>query len=231
MKLGIMQPYLFPYMGYYQLVNAVDKFVFLDDVNFINKGWINRNNILINGKANLFTVPLQNASQNKLINEISLAEGNWREKLLRTIEMTYKKAPQFSTVFPLVSNVLTLKECLIGNLAKESIKSISVYLQFNTEFVDSSATYNNKGLKGGERIINICEKENATDYINPIGGLELYNKGTFAERNINLHFIRTSEIVYQQANTEFVPWLSIIDVLMFNSKARVKELMTEYVVE
>jgi hypothetical protein len=231
MKVGIMQPYLFPYIGYYQLVNAVDKFVFLDDVNYINKGWINRNNILINGKANLFTIPLQNASQNRVINEISVAEGNWREKLLRTIEMGYKKAPEFSFVFPLLLNVLNANESLISNLCKASIKSIAEYLQFNTEFVNSSTTYNNNDLKGEERIINICERENATDYINPIGGLTLYNKVRFNEKNIDLHFIRTSAITYQQWGTEFVPWLSIIDVLMFNSKMKVKELMSNYVVE
>ncbi|MDR6194877.1 WbqC family protein [Siphonobacter sp. SORGH_AS_0500] len=101
MTLAIMQPYLFPYIGYFQLLNAVDKFVIYDDVAFINRGWINRNSILNNGKAQLFTVPLKEASQNKLIHEISIdTDQKWRDKLLKTIQQNYKKAPHFAAVFP-----------------------------------------------------------------------------------------------------------------------------------
>ena len=138
MTLAIMQPYIFPYIGYYQLAGAVDKFVFLDDVNYINKGWINRNNILINGQANLFTIPLKDASQNKLINEVEVSEGKWSEKLLRTIEMAYKKAPCFSDAFPVINEVLSSEERLIGNLAKKSVQSVSDYLQLPTTYVNSA---------------------------------------------------------------------------------------------
>lgn len=228
MRLAIMQPYIFPYIGYYQLAGAVDKFVFLDDVNYINKGWINRNNILINGQANLFTIPLKDASQNKLINEVEVSKGKWSEKLLRTIEMAYKKAPCFSDAFPVINEVLSSEERLIGNLAKKSVQSVSDYLQLPTTYVNSAGEYSNKELKGQSRIIDIVEKENGSDYINPIGGTDLYEKKTFQEKNIRLHFLQTKRIVYPQLKNEFVPFLSIIDVLMFNDKTAIKNYLNEF---
>src|SRR5690606_3799363 len=100
MKIAIMQPYLFPYLGYFQLINAVETFVFYDDVNFIKRGWINRNQILVDNKAALFTVPLKKASQNKLINEIDMAiDEKWLSQFFKTIEQNYKNAPYFDDTF------------------------------------------------------------------------------------------------------------------------------------
>jgi hypothetical protein len=228
MKLAIMQPYVFPYIGYYQLANAVDKFVFLDDVNFINKGWINRNNILINGKANLFTIPLKDASQNRLISEIKITEPNGLHKILRTIEMAYKKAPQFFSAFELIQSVFTTAGDSISNIAKESVKQVFHFLDLEKKFVASSDKYNNSQLKGQERIIDISLLEKATDYFNMIGGMELYDSGRFAEKKINLHFIRAKEIVYKQWNEHFIPFLSMIDVLMFNQKQEIRKMLQSY---
>lgn len=228
MKLAIMQPYVFPYIGYYQLVHAVDKFVFFDDVNYINKGWINRNKILINGKANLFTIPLKDASQNRLINEIAIAEGNGISKLLRTIEMSYKKAPFFSEVFDLIQSVFTTADSSISTIAKESVKKVFAFLELEKNFVDSSAIYNNRQLKGQERILDISLSEKATDYFNPIGGMELYDAASFAEKKINLHFIKSKEIRYRQWDEHFVPFLSMIDVLMFSEKEQVRNFLNQY---
>lgn len=123
MKLAIMQPYFLPYIGYFQLINAVDTFVLLDDVNYINKGWINRNQLLLNGKAHLFTLPLQKASQNKLINQLELSnETKWKDKLLKTIETAYKKAPQFHLVFPLISQILQYPESNLSLFIHHSIQ-------------------------------------------------------------------------------------------------------------
>lgn len=228
MRLAIMQPYSFPYIGYFQLINAVDTFTFLDDVNYINRGWINRNNILINGKSFMFTVPLQNASQNKLITEIEIADNGWKETILKTVEMAYKKAPQYKPVFELVKEVFYLPVKQINELAKQSIKIICAYLEVQTKIIDSSTQYDNKNLRGEARIIDINKKVNSTDYINPIGGSELYNKEKFLEHGINLHFLRTKKITYPQGNNEFVPLLSIIDVLMFNDKQTVQQYLKEY---
>ncbi|MDQ3534602.1 MAG: WbqC family protein, partial [Bacteroidota bacterium] len=122
MRIAIMQPYLFPYIGYFQLINAVDKFVLLDDVNFINKGWINRNKLLINGKSCYFTVPLEKASQNKLIKDILIAsDANWKGKLLKSIELAYKKAPHFGQIYTLVEKIIYSNYKTISELVHQSI--------------------------------------------------------------------------------------------------------------
>jgi hypothetical protein len=231
MRLGIMQPYIFPYIGYFQLITAVDKFVFLDDVNFINKGWINRNNLLVNNKASLFTIPLKGASQNKLISEIFTADEKWILKILKTIETSYKRAPQFLSVYPIISQVFTSSQESIAKLTKESIKVVSNYLEITTEFVDSSSIYDNKHLKGEERIIDINKKEQSSYYINPLGGKDLYCSEKFKKENITLKFLKPLVIEYNQQRKEFVPWLSIIDVLMWCTKEEVKELLEKYELE
>ena len=232
MKLAIMQPYLFPYIGYFQLVAAVNKFVIYDDVNFIKGGWINRNNILINKKSNLFTVPLNKASSNTLINEttINLKFYNiWKVKFLRSIEQSYKKSPYFTDVYNLIENVLEINENdLISELAVNSIKNVCDYLQLDTEICETSENYNNKIKSGQERVLDICGIEKASQYINPIGGIELYSKKTFKENGIVLNFIKSKPIIYTQFDNDFSPWLSIIDVLMFNSVSEVNKMVNQY---
>ncbi|HEX4375446.1 MAG TPA: WbqC family protein [Puia sp.] len=229
MQLGIMQPYIFPYIGYYQLINAVDKFVIYDDVNYINKGWINRNNLLVNGKAFLFTVPLKEASQNKLINQIEIQENeSWSKKFLKTIEQAYKKAPHFGNIFSLVSNIVNSPFKGIHEFTLLSLKSIAAYLDIKTQFVDSSSLYQNANLKAQERILDICQKEKADHYINPIGGMEIYSNELFQRSGIKLNFLKTIPVPYKQFDNDFVPYLSIIDVLMFNTKENIISMLNSY---
>jgi hypothetical protein len=232
MKVAIMQPYFFPYIGYFQLVAAVNKFVIYDDVNFIKGGWINRNNILINKKSNLFTVPLIKASSNTLINDtkINLKFYNiWKVKFLRSLVQSYKKAPYFTDVYNLIENVLEINENdLISELAVNSIKNVIDYLQLETEFCKTSENYNNKTKIGQERVLDICGIEKASQYINPIGGIELYSKNSFKENGIVLNFIKSKPIIYTQFDNDFSPWLSIIDVLMFNSVSEVNKMVNQY---
>ncbi len=224
-----MQPYLFPYIGYFQLVKAVDKFVVYDDVHFINRGWINRNNLLVNGKASLFTVPLAGASQNRLIKDIPVVEfEKWREKFLRTILVNYRRAPFFDPVYGLLAGMLTPGNVYISQLVRASLKAIVGYLEIGTVIVDSSATYQNEHLKAQERILDICRQEACTTYINPIGGTELYDRGRFAAAGIELKFIKSKPVTYRQFGEPFVPWLSILDVLMFNPVIEVNHLLNEY---
>lgn len=229
MHIGIMQPYFFPYIGYFQLINLVDKFILYDDVNYINKGWINRNNILINGKGQLFTIPLQGASQNKRINEIHIQnEINWKQKFTKTIKNSYSKSPFFNNIYPLLEDILSNELKNISDFNLLSIRTICNYLDINTIIIESSSIYNNDELKGQNRIIDICLKENALQYINPIGGTNLYNKEDFTKQNLSIKFIKTKDIHYQQYKNDFVPFLSIIDVIMFNSKTEVKNLLNQY---
>jgi hypothetical protein len=229
MKLAIMQPYIFPYIGYFQLINAADKFVIYDDVNFINRGWINRNRILVNGKDSLFTIPLKDASQNKLINEIDTNwDAAWKNKFLKTIEQSYKKAPFYKEGLEIIEKTFTIEELNTSSVIFNNLKVICEYLDIKTELVASSTIYQNTDLKAQERILDICLQEKANHYINPIGGLELYDKAYFESKNIKLNFIKAKPVVYSQFKNEFVPWLSMIDVLMFNSKEKIQEFLKEY---
>lgn len=231
MKLAIMQPYLFPYIGYFQMINIVDIFVFYDDVNFIKKGWVNRNRILVNKKEFTFSVPLNKISQNVIIGEtfinLEIFES-WKEKTIQTLLYNYKKAPYFSQVNELINCVLNKNYTTVSDLAIESIIATSEYLGFKTTFFKSSERYENRDLERQARLIDICNKENATDYINAPGGTELYDKKSFKEKGIELSFIKTLHIEYEQFNNDFVPWLSIIDVLMFNSIEEVKGMLDKY---
>jgi hypothetical protein len=226
-KIAIMQPYIFPYIGYFQMVNAVDKFVFYDDVNYINRGWINRNRILINNEPKYITVELIKASQNKLINEIEV--GNNINKLINSISLAYKKAPYYKEVFPVIENCLNYQTNLISELAIQSVISVSEYLNLPTQFEVSSELYaDSKGIDKADRLIHICKKNDATHYINAIGGIELYNKEYFSGKNITLKFIKCYLSSYKQFNDEFVPGLSIIDVLMFNDIESCQKILNQF---
>ena len=230
MSIGIVQPYLFPYLGYFQLVSEVDFFVFYDDVNFITQGWINRNKVLVNGQANYFTIPCKDASQNKRINEVKHAlTDKKRGKLLRKIKFSYSNAPFFDEVFPIVKDVLEIKSSFIADMAIESIRKTCSYLNVDTAFKISSEEYNNTDLGKAERLIDICKKENIDTYINPTGGKELYNKKQFRRQDITLQFIEPCLKRYDQFDNDFVPGLSIIDVMMFNAPEKIyKDHLTAY---
>ncbi|MBI4599363.1 WbqC family protein [Candidatus Uhrbacteria bacterium] len=229
MKLAIVQPYFFPYIGYLQLIDAVDKFVVYDDVHFMKKRWINRNYILIAGQPSFIIVPLRKASQNKLIKDVEIAgESGWRAKMLRSVELAYKKAPFFNDGFAVVHEVISRDEPKISNLAVASLKAVARYLDIKTEFVDTSTVYDNSQLRAQERILNICEIERASAYINPIGGVPLYSKKAFNDKNISLNFLKPNPPLYKQYGADFTPSLSIIDVLMFNSRDKIKEYLLCY---
>ena len=228
--IAVMQPYFFPYLGYFQLIQAVDTFVFYDDVNYIKNGWVNRNRILINGNANYFTVQLKGASPNKLINEIEFTDN--RKKLLRTLEISYKKAPFFFNIHPIIEDVLNYETTYINELAIYSVKKICEYLDFSTNFKQSSISYpETQNFERFERLVAICKKENATTYINSWGGQKLYDKTSFKEKQIELFFIKNNLTPYPQFSNSFISSLSILDVLMFNSKETVKQRVENYTLE
>lgn len=229
MIVGIMQPYFVPYIAYWQLINAVDKFVVYDDVNYIKGGWINRNRILVHGEPTYFNVQLRKASPNKKINTIEVEQSDVLvRKNLTKIELAYSKAPYFDVFFPVIEAVLKCNEKTISRYNAFSLQMISKYLNIDTEFIFSSQLCPNYMLQGEDRVIDICKKLGATDYYNSIGGQLLYSYDNFKVNNIDLHFIKTNEIKYQQFNYEFQNNLSIVDICMFVSKERVREFLTEY---
>jgi len=229
MKIAIMQPYLFPYIGYFQLIGAVDTFVIYDDVNYITKGWINRNRILLNRKAHLFTLSLEKASQNRLINEITIIDNEKnRKNLLNILKHAYVKSPEYETVYPLLTDIILNKENNLSKYIEYSLKQITNFLSINTTFIYSSVISKDNSLKGQDKIIEICKKMCANIYINPIGGIKLYNKEEFSRNNIKLFFLETDQIQYKQFKNDFIPYLSIIDMLMFNSREKIKGYLKDY---
>jgi hypothetical protein len=230
-KLAIMQPYLFPYIGYYQLMHAVDRFVVADDVTFIKQGWINRNRLLINGSAAYFTVPLKRHAADALIKDVEIDDGSgphWRRTLLKTVANFYRRAPSFDAVYPLVERVIGAPFIRIADMARASLREVSEYLGIAASIVDSSAAYGNAHLKGQDRVIDTCRAERASDYVNAIGGRELYSPEAFLANGIRLHFICTDAIEYPQFSAPFVPSLSIVDLLMFNTQPEARELLRRY---
>jgi hypothetical protein len=230
MKIAIMQPYLFPYIGYFQLIHAVDKFLLLDDVAYINKGWINRNRILVNGRDQFFVLPVKGASQNRRINSLSLLQENkWRNNLETTITMAYKKSIGYSRFFPIVREVLAFESNDLSGFLANSNQVVCELMQIKTPIVCSTRVFNNADLKGAERIIDLCRKEHAETYLNPPGGKELYNKSVFEQEGITLQFLQPVLAHYPQTGAAgFIPGLSIIDLLMNNELAFVQEELNHF---
>ena len=226
MKLAIMQPYLFPYLGYFQLIGAVDAFVVYDDVNYIKGGWINRNYILARGDKQLITLPLAGATPNKLIKEITV--GNRPHKLIETVRQRYGKAPQFAAVYPLLEDILLQHEKNLSICLDYQLRKICDYLDIHPKWHVSSALKKEKGLRGQEKVLAICIELSATHYINMPGGMTLYDRDAFARHDLQLSFIQPNPVHYRQFGNEFVPNLSIIDVMMFNDKEQCARLLEEY---
>lgn len=210
-----MQPYFLPYLGYWQLLNFVDRFVIYDNVNFIKGGWINRNRILINGKPSYITIPLHQASQNKLICDISLQSSlAWQTKMIKSIEYTYRKAPFFSNIFPIIKQIISYKTDNLADFLVHQLKTMAAFLGIRTELIKSSHRYKYPNLTGQDRILDICKREGASAYINLQGGQALYNAAAFRRQDIDLCFIVTQQIPYMQRSAGFVASLSLVDALM-----------------
>jgi hypothetical protein len=232
MKLAIMQPYLFPYFGYFQLINTVDKFIIYDDVQYIKGGWINRNRILLNTQAHLFTFSIKNDSTFLNINQRYFTNklDKEKEKFFKIVDSAYSKAPFYSSTKKLLECILLTDELnvSVSDMITQSLILICNYLDISTQFYTSSEIDKDNTLKGEERVIAINKCLGSKHYINSIGGETLYSKDVFKENGITLSFIKPKLVEYKQFENQFVPWLSIIDVLMFNSVEKIREMLKEY---
>ncbi len=230
MNVAVMQPYIFPYLGYFNLIEASDLFVFYDDVNFVKKGWIHRNRILLNGKDFLFTIPLNNASQNKLINEIDTKfDEKWRQKFFKNIRFAYQKAPFYEPVSELIRNIFA-ENTKIAQLNIKSIESVYEYLGMSFNYCLSSKQFSaTKGQDKADRLINITKQAGGQKYTNLAGGQILYDKTYFTQKGIELQFLESTLPAYPQGKQkEFIKSLSIIDILMYNDIDSVKNMFKAY---
>jgi hypothetical protein len=231
MKLAIMQPYFLPYIGYFQLMNAVDQFVVYDNIQFTKKGWFHRNRILVNGTDKMFSVPIKKDSDYLDVAQRALADSFGREarKTIRTIEASYRKAPYFKEVMPLVTSCFEQQGDNLFDFIYESLQLLTNSLGIDAKITRSSSVDIDHSLKSQDKVLALCKRLNATTYINAIGGRALYGPENFAREGIKLRFIKSKPIAYKQFGAKFVPWLSIIDVMMFNSKVSIhRYLAHEY---
>lgn len=221
--IAIMQPYFFPYIGYWQLIHAVDRFVIYDDVNYIKGGWINRNRILINGEPAYIAAPLYQSSPYKRICDIDLQPSPiWRDKLVKMVEMTYRKAPHFAEVFPVIGELIRHENDNLSSYLANQLQTLSNFMGIKTEFVVTSRCFRDNDRSGQDRILDICKREEATVYINPQGGQSLYDYEDFRGAGIDLRFIIMRSLPYKQRAAGFIPFLSIIDALMEIGRIEIK---------
>ena len=224
MRIAIMQPYLFPYLGYFQLVHAVDAFVFLDDVAFIKKGWINRNKLNLNGQDRWFSVPLEDQSQNRSIQDTRICPKEfprWRDKFRLSLRHFYGKAPFYGQGMALAEEVLSQAAPSVGAMATTSVQACCRVLELKRTFSVASETYPNDGLKKEIRLADICKRAGADEYVNPSGGIGLYSKEQFFSLGVRLHFLKPGNIVYQAGDTEHGLGLSVLDAIMWCGPERV----------
>lgn len=233
MKIAIMQPYFCAYIGYYQLINSVDKFVVCDNMQYTRRGWFNRNRILDNGTDRTFTIPLRKDKSFINVNLKYLADNSIKERIriLKQIQFLYKKAPFFSQHYPLVRRLFIQEIDNLFDFIHFSVVELCSDLDIETQVILCSSLDIDHELKSQDRIIEICKFLKTDLYLNPIGGKELYDKEVFKKEGIDLKFIKSKKIEYAQFDHEFVPWLSIIDLLMFNDIEQIKGYLNEYELE
>lgn len=223
MRLAIMQPYFMPYIGYFQLIAAVDSFIVYDNIKYTKKGWINRNRMLQNGKDEMFSLPLKSGSDSLDVCERELAGDFNRDKLLNQFKGAYRRAPYFEQTFPLIERIVRYEDANLFRFLHHSMVKTCEHLGIGAEIRVSSAIAIDHDLRGQDKVLALCEAVGATTYINAIGGMELYSKDVFRERGIELKFIQSLPFEYGQFGNVFVPWLSIVDVMMFNELPVIRE--------
>ncbi len=223
MRLALMQPYFLPYVGYFQLIGAVDEFIIYDRIKYTKKGWINRNRMLRNGEDVMFSIPLKAASDQSTIVQRELADAFDRSSLLKQFEGAYRRAPFFVQTFPLVQQIVSHDASNLFTYLHHSLVSVCRHLGLTTKIRVSSTIEIDSSLKNQEMVLAFCEAAGARTYVNAIGGVELYSRDAFKARGIDLQFIRAKPFEYAQFGQPFVPWLSILDVLMFNSLAATQD--------
>jgi len=223
---AIMQPYFFPYIGYFQLMHAVDVFIFHDDVQYIKSGWINRNRILVNDEPAWLTLPVENASYTSPIHHRHYQlDSKTIARMKRRLEASYARAPMFSRVFPFICDLLDYSESNVAMYNSNLLMLVARAMGIRCDFLCSSKIDSLSALRAEDKVTALCASVGASTYVNPIGGLSLYSASAFAERGIDLQFLRSKPTSYTQFSAPHVPYLSIIDVLMFNSTDRLGDML------
>lgn len=228
--ISMMQPYLFPYLGYFQLIAHSNVFVLGDDLQYTKASWINRNRVLVNGEAKLMTVPLRKGGRVDAINQRWLCDDFPMEaqRILKMLKLAYARAPQQEPVLALIADILQQPERNLARFTAHSIRSLCAYLGIATPIRIGSELGLPAQMDKQERVITIAKLLQAERYINPIGGLSLYCPALFKSHGLSLRFLRMDDLSYPQFKQPFVPALSVIDVLMFNNQDDARALLERF---
>jgi hypothetical protein len=221
-RAAIMQPYFLPYIGYFQLISAVDLFVVYDNIEYTKKGWINRNRLLRSGQPAVFSLPLKADADVLHVRDRELARDFDPARLVRQFEGAYRRAPQFAETMVLIDRVFNCGDRNLFAFLERSIRATCEHIGISTRIERSSAVSVDSDLRRERRVLALCEAVGATTYVNPPGGIGLYDPADFAANGIELKFLKPKPFTYRQFDDPFVPWLSIVDVLMFNSLPEVR---------
>ena len=220
-----MQPYFLPYIGYFQLIGAVDTFVVYDNIKYTKKGWVNRNRYLINGTDATFSIPLKKDSDFLDVRDREISLDFNKTKFINQIREAYRRAPYLADTLQLLEKVMAVEETNLFLFLHASIEAVCDHLGIRTPIIVSSAIDADHALQAQDKVLAICEALGADAYVNPIGGTELYSKQHFAEKRIAVSFLKSDPVEYPQFDAGFVPWLSIIDVMMFNSRKHIENVI------
>ena len=230
-RIAVMQPYFFPYLGYYQLFNCVDEFIFFDDANFFKKGFINNNYFVLSGIKTKFTIPIKNASQNRSINQHEYIKDRLIKKFLKSVYLNYKESKKFQCIFNIINQIFDTDNLNVADLNITTITKIFQYLNINKKFFKSSDILPKGQYKNKTWIAEICKVREGTTYINSFGGRRLYKADFFKSYDLDLEFLKPNFSKYMQFSKAFIPSLSMIDVLMHNSKEEVRKLLIDCIIE
>lgn len=230
MRVAVMQPYFVPYFGYFQLLHAVDRFVIYDDVQFTRSGWIHRNRIAVGGAPSWITLALRRDSDTLPVRDRALTEDfrARNAKLLRRVEGAYRSAPFFEEVRPLLDAVFGHHEPGLFAFVRHSVEVVAAHLGIETPLVTSSSLGVDPDLRGQDRVLAMAEAAGARTYVNPPGGVSLYDAEAFQARGMDLRFLQPAVLAYAQGAHEFLPSLSILDVLVHNPLDRIRARLDDY---
>ncbi|MFT5635030.1 MAG: hypothetical protein ACI89T_000461 [Cognaticolwellia sp.] len=229
-----MQPYIFPYLGYYQLIHHTDKWVVFDDIQFSSKSWVNRNRILHpeqNKAWQYFTIPIKKHSLSTKINELDINyQLAWKEQILGKLSHYKNRAPFYRQTINLINEVFDTSPCKLNNLLVNALKITCNYLDIDFNYqLFSELNFDESVISSpGDWALHISKKLNASEYINPPGGYSIFSEQSFLNKNIKLSFLTSDLPDYNQNRKPSIPALSIIDVMMWNSVTDIKNMLKQY---
>lgn len=232
MKLGVMQPYFFPYIGYLQLMSSVDEWVFFDDIQFVNKGWVNRNRILhpnADKEWQYFTIPLRGRGRFDKINQISILESSWKKQLLGKLSFYKRWAPFYKETTDVVGHCIDSESLNLGSFVVSTLLKLSQVFDINVKsYVQSEMDWTFDTIEhSGQWALRIAETLSAKEYVNPVGGASIFDVTEFRDSGIKLTFFEPKITEYDQGGRKFVPGLSVIDVLMWNGITGTRQMILD----